>query len=637
MNGIQLLPGTDEFIVCGQKGVIFKLKNDKVYPLQEQQTDDFYALDVKDKDHYLVVGRKGRAVYYHKGEWTTFSVGQNVYFEGVVYAGEDRFCGAGWFGRLMSFDAQSFKWYQHQSGSGDKIMAVALNNQGTFLAAADTGILLFGNTRDTQEIQTAYLAAVNISEIKPLSAQDEFLVFSPDGYSVKATVQGKNLVLSNEFKYTHLNQGIQAKLSSQSGQMNILTVNAKSYGYDNYNFYNLSKPANSNTIKAAGYFPVRDETIDCVQYCVDAQSVLVGGSRGSVLMIPNLDNESTWSVFHSGTYKPVTAMQFNAGKLVLGYREGSLRVIDISTKSLIKAASIGAPTYYCVQGTSKGFVFGGESGWTGLLSFTSPEKPKITPTQSPDGQKDFLVSIELDDMVYLAGVEQLAIYDATGIRKQYYSLPSMIITAIAEYNGNIYCGTGSGECYTGKISKLINGTGVFVKDLTHPQALGSPIVHIRKTTSDLMIILEDGSGYCNNVRIESPGGSKYQLSSCSQDGSSGDICFSGQARNTQGKYSGYFGFMNKEKFTEVSIPDADLTSVSLHGEFTPDTYWAGGFSGSLLLYSKGCWFKVHTGIGNQLYGAAQKNGYIAVVGKQGAIRFETSKYIEDGIKKILKD
>ncbi len=99
-------------------------------------------------------------------------------------------------------------------------------------------------------------------------------------------------------------------------------------------------------------------------------------------------------------------------------------------------------------------------------------------------------------------------------------------------------------------------------------------------------------------------------------------------------YLGVKELLHPEKALEESpIPDNTFSETTLYGYSGTGDCWVGGFSGTLLLWAASSWYKIHLGIGNHLISLAENNGYIAITGKQGAVRFEKIDYIKKGLKK----
>ena len=93
----------------------------------------------------------------------------------------------------------------------------------------------------------------------------------------------------------------------------------------------------------------------------------------------------------------------------------------------------------------------------------------------------------------------------------------------------------------------------------------------------------------------------------------------------------FFAYLDRKSIRIEELPEA-IVVISLHGDVDLADYWLGGSSGTLLVTAEGKWFKVHTGIGNRLYGIAANEKHFVIGGTYGAIRFEDRSLVENEYK-----
>lgn len=645
LNAIQRIPGTRKFLVCGTGGTLFWWEKDKATPIQHGLKDDFYAIDAPAKDKIMVVGRKGRAIYFNGKGWMNFHLGINTLLEGVVHAGENRYLAVGWFGKIACYDASSGKWATLQAGMAETVLSVKIHPEGNILAVTESGNLLYSLKSDSpKKFKTCYAPPLDIREIIPLEGGN-YLLTGPDGYSALFQVQNSNPVLVPLHDNSLQLKRNQTQVFAESRYRYIFGENFQWYGLEQALLYDLAKdPEKQIPLNLESALLSANERLVSGGYCSQTGRVILGGSRGSLILLE--PDGSNWNIksYLSGAFRAVMALDIHHNRVVAGFSGGSIVEYALTDFKPVLSGGITAPALNSVASFSKGFVYCGENGIIGLLTktdYSSKDKVRVlmSKTETLQDNPDLLVSCGLNDQWVACGGVGCFVLVKEGKVKTVHTLDKKIITSMNKVNDILLAGTSLGEILSWKIPDLLAGAPV-PNNLAHPFKDPFPVVGIIPVSNKVYIIGEDASVFelfslevvqkpIRGIRITSP------LASSSR----GIFYLGGSKTLYEGVTSRevhYFGMIDlssaDKSLKEISIPDNTFSETSLYGVSGTGDCWVGGFSGTLLLWSNLHWYKIHLGIGNHLLSLAEKDDYVVITGKQGALRFEKISYIQKGIK-----
>jgi endonuclease YncB( thermonuclease family)/WD40 repeat protein len=643
LNAIQRIPGTQKFLVCGTGGTLFWWEKDKATPVEHGLKDDFYGIDAPAKDKIIVVGRKGRALFYNGQEWVKYHLGINSLFEGVVFTGNNQYLAAGWFGRIMSFDATSERWNTLQAGMAETILSVKIHPEGQILAAAESGTLLYADNQ-AKDFKTFYAPALDIRAISPVE-NGSFLLSGPDGYAAIFQCNNGNPIISPINDNSLRMKRNQTQVFAESRYHYVFGENLRWFGIHRNQLIDLSKDKGKGQgLDLSNQMLSCEERLTSGAYCSISGTIILGGSRGTLFLLKEVNGKwEILSVELSGTYRPVMALDLSSELVIAGFSGGQIMEYALPDMKPVRTVSITAPSLNSISATKKGFVYCGENGCIGLLSkkdYSSNQKVRVIPgdLELVAGNPDILASCVLDENQIICGGAGQVVLVKDGKLKKCFQLKNIIITSLSIKGSLILAGTSSGKIISWDIPCFLKGT-LKESAYPHPFKKNSSIVSLYRDGENIYAIREDDAIYelFSQRIIQNP--VKELRITHSFCPAMGKTFFLGGAKKVNDgstykdvHYLGVKDFLHPEDaLVEIPIPDNTFSETTLNGFTGTGDCWAGGFSGTLLLWAASAWYKIHLGVGNHLISLAENNGYIAITGKQGSVRFEKTDYIKKGL------
>jgi hypothetical protein len=356
-----------------------------------------------------------------------------------------------------------------------------------------------------------------------------------------------------------------------------------------------------------------------------AGDVIVGGTHGSVIVIrPDGHVVSC----HCGAYRSVTAVAVSGDKAWVGLSGGGVTIIDLPSNT-IEVTSISAPTYHAEASTPSGVLMCGDQGTIGIFP-PGADEVSLRQLQEP---RDLLTALAVNhDTTLLGGTETLVVV-REGQPDNVIHLKDLVITSLSFAEEQLYLGTSSGKVFSAPMPSVIVGT-LKRKDLVSvTKKLAAPVIDLAILQQGVRVALNVGKIYAlgaTPTETHTLGGT-LRRGALPQHRE--DSIFAGKLSHgtTNGRRVGKVCRLGAQGrwddipfFAKKSIRD-----VSLHGPDDEVGYWAGGWSGTLLLLVEDLWYQVSTGIGNQLFGLCTTDGRLTVCGAYGAVRYDDIQFVRD--------
>lgn len=685
--GIQLIPGTSKFLICGTNGAMVWLENDEITAFYAGTYGPLYGLDAASENEIVVVGWQGNSLYYDGTEWHSIYLGANCFLEGVVYlgSGSGNFGAGGWFGRIVEFGWSSKTWKTLQNGRAESIKSIALNTDGSVCGVTDIGNILAGSAGGA--IKQLFTPPIDLNISIP-TGSGQFVVGGNDGYLATLDTATDAITVIDTGTYKDFKcaspQASSAYIAGSYGSLYSLSggtlseVSGFSTLFGDDTIYGIA--AISST-----YFYARTSTgdvyaVDLTQKTktpsspnADGLDLLFGslgyvfGVKGTVLYKGGSDG--SWSQVAdvssnlAGPDETVVSGSFSTdGKNVfLGGSQGT--VISVSGDGTMLSGPSGAyQAVTAVSGYSTNWAAGvtwariqiGSYGTQGYLSesISGPtyfgacpytgndflycgEAGNIGTLDPTSGTTTAIASAHsldwLDakpiaaDTVCTCGVAQIGLYKS-GTSPVFWYAGLYTFTTLLIDNGIAYFGTTKGEVLTADASAITGGT-FQVSDLKSiAQNLGSTVVSLNPGGTGIQVTLQNGSVFTI------PSGGSATL----------DFVFNEQTlthptttvQPADGLYlcgdSNFLCLVNPPNLSLYDLPGS-IYQLTMHGSVGLGDYWVGGYSGTLYLTYKEAWYTVNTGIGNQLYSVGANSDYLIIGATFGGLRYDNSQFIKTAI------
>lgn len=695
--GIQKIPNSQKFLICGAKGVLVQLEDDKFTTLDSKTTESLYGLDTFE-DKIVVVGWKGAGLYYDGKDWLSLNLGANSFLEGIVYAGNGKWISSGWYGRIVEFDHNTKVWRSLYQGRCEDISSISVNDKCEVVAASDSGSYLTKLISENS-IALKYSNAENLKVALPPN-EDSFLLFGENGLKTKisSSERDTSLVLSSapdekfcaacycsNFTLLTTSQGKIYKLSKQrdgenftlatdkvalpqdtiieeiaAADENILYIQLKNKTDEKRSLVKLNVQNNQfDTIpyqddrtmlfgsgknifvasKTKLYrlgvsddgspkeifdfktsFVYEKDSLSAVTLVDDSGLCYLGAKSGCVYIFKEGENIK---FFRTGSCRAVSSINGNKKLIAVGYKGGRINLIEATTGKVIATESISAPHFRGACRYAGGFIFCGEMGIIGLFKDGSNDAEILS-----NGINDYYTALKIclqdKETICCAGVEQISLVENGEITASYPLRNIFIKSLWFDHDKTLYFGTDDGRILSckvivnEKISLNIGEINTVYNDL------GAGVVSFSRVGDDFRIILEDGRVYVNAT-------DKPAYHFAEQELKAPSVPEETEIFHVAGSPS-FFCEITKEKTETIELPDK-ISSITAHGAIGPGDYWVGGSSGTLFLYKDKQFYKVHTGIGNQLFAIAEGGGRIFLCGAYTALRFENTDYIIKALEK----
>ena len=676
--GIVRVPGTNRLLACGTKGALIAIEDGRVTHLPTGTLESLYGLDAASEREMVVVGWRGTALSFDGQKWKKHALGANSFMEGVARIGDGRYVASGWFGRIMSFEVGSGRWTTHQTGRAERINSVAVTGSRTlaladtgnllhgaegsslglsftrpvdlqvaaavaddrFVVAGDDGFLAFVRVEanGSPGIETADLddpwdvrCGSRFAGGAYLSGQGGHLLRVRDG-EVQEVAGFKSLVrgvvirslahLTDRVFLVQRLDGSVHLVDLAAGTVSEIEPKGDALLFGDHGRGYLAKGAVLHRLTPEGrdpgtdlspWFATAGETASCGAVLATG-SVLIGGTRGSVVRLP--DGAAPQGLL-SGAFQRVTAVDGDSRSIRVGLVGGRIQVVDLSA-GVQASFSISGPTYNAVCGTGTGAVVGGEAGAVAYLD-DAALRASVASAARP---RDLLAGLALPSGVVCLGGAGVLLEIWDGAVRHEVSLDGQVITSLCSDRDRLLLGTSRGEVLARPLPVAVDrceGDG-FSRVAT---GLGAPVVGLSAANGRLRALLANGQV----VLVTDPPELVYHFRLQ-------ELTRPAVPEDSEAYYLGgndnFLCRVDARALEIFTLPEVIYT-VSLHGRVGPGDYWAGGSSGTLLLVSDGDWYKVHTGIGNRLTSVSHHNRRVVVCGTYGAIRFDQSDFISEAI------
>jgi hypothetical protein len=191
--GIQHIPGTDRFLICGSGGTLLSLDqgNDNFVEKIETHTRSYlYGIDARSQDEIVVVGWWGDYLTYNGQEWKKLFYGSDSFMEGVVHIGSGKYSSGGWYGRILQFDFDEQQWSTLQTGRAEQMNATTIVGDHA-IAVGDTGSVICLNM-ETGKSDFHYVPPNELYIAYSLT-DDNFLIAGDKGQMFIGTIKNNSI------------------------------------------------------------------------------------------------------------------------------------------------------------------------------------------------------------------------------------------------------------------------------------------------------------------------------------------------------------------------------------------------------------------------------------------------------------